>query len=75
MGKDSKSRILLVDDHPVLRMGIAELINSEGTLEVCGEATNLAEAYQMVLKLKPDLEDATRRWLAFSQTAGTAAQP
>ena len=55
MGKDSKSRILLVDDHPVLRMGIAELINSEGTLEVCGEATNLAEAYQMVLKLKPDL--------------------
>jgi DNA-binding NarL/FixJ family response regulator len=51
----AKARILLVDDHPVLRLGIAELINSEGTLEVCGEAACLADAYQMVAKLKPDL--------------------
>lgn len=51
----AKARILLVDDHPVLRMGIAELINSESTLEVCGEAASLAEACQMVAKLKPDL--------------------
>lgn len=50
-----KSRILLVDDHPVLRLGIGELINSDGSLTLCGEATNLADAYQMVGKLKPDL--------------------
>lgn len=55
MATSQKARILLVDDHPVLRLGIAELINSEGSLEVCGEATNLADAYQAVAKLKPDL--------------------
>ncbi len=50
-----KARILLVDDHPVLRLGVSEVINSDGTLEVCGEATNLADAYQMVSRLKPNL--------------------
>lgn len=55
MTKGDKSRILLVDDHPVLRLGVAELINSDGALEVCGQATNLADAYQIVAKTKPDL--------------------
>lgn len=55
MVASQKARILVVDDHPLLRRGVVELINSEGMLEVCGEATNLADAYQMVAKLKPDL--------------------
>ncbi|MFT3784679.1 MAG: response regulator transcription factor [Tepidisphaeraceae bacterium] len=50
-----KARILLVDDHPVLRRGVAELINAEPIYEVCGEAANLADAYSLVNKLKPDL--------------------
>ena len=55
MNGSHKSRVLLVDDHPILRRGVAELINGELALEVCGEAATLAEAYSMVTKLKPDL--------------------
>ena len=50
-----KTKVLLVDDHPILRRGISEVINSEYDLEVCGEASTLAEAYAAVNKLKPDL--------------------
>ena len=50
-----KARILLVDDHPVLRRGVAELINGEAIYEVCGEVGTLAEAYAAVSKLKPEM--------------------
>lgn len=50
-----KARILLVDDHPVLRRGVAELINGESNLEVCGEAASLGEACNEVARSKPDL--------------------
>jgi DNA-binding NarL/FixJ family response regulator len=51
----SKSRILLVDDHALMRRGVAELINAESDLEVCGEAATLGDAYALVAKLKPEL--------------------
>ena len=54
-GKTSKARILLVDDHPMLRRGVAELINGEAIYEVCGEVGTLAEAYAAVTKLKPEM--------------------
>lgn len=50
-----KKRILIVDDHPVMRMGLQQLINSKANLEVCGEAGSAKEAMQQVAKLKPDL--------------------
>lgn len=50
-----KARILLVDDHPVLRRGVAELINGEAIYEVCGEVGTLHEAYSAVGTLKPEL--------------------
>lgn len=50
-----KLRILLVDDHPILRKGIAEVISSETDLEVCGESGTLHEAYDAVSKSKPNL--------------------
>jgi DNA-binding NarL/FixJ family response regulator len=53
--KKPRNRVLLVDDHPVLRQGIAELVNSEGNLEVCGEAGNMQDAFTLAGKLKPDL--------------------
>jgi DNA-binding NarL/FixJ family response regulator len=53
--KKSKARILLVDDHPVLRRGIADLVNGEDGLEVCGEAATMQDAVALVGKLKPDL--------------------
>ncbi len=48
-------RILLVDDHPIVRHGLTQLINTEADLEVCGEASDVVEAIQAVAELKPDL--------------------
>lgn len=50
-----KKRILLIDDHPVMRHGLAQLVRSESDLDVCGEAGNAADGLQAVGKLKPDL--------------------
>ena len=54
-GKDSRKRILLVDDHAVVRYGMAHLINRESDLVVCGEQEDAAHALTAVGKLKPDL--------------------
>jgi DNA-binding NarL/FixJ family response regulator len=50
-----KKRILLVDDHPLIREGLTQWINRAGDLEVCGEAESAAQAMSRVEKLKPDL--------------------
>ena len=51
----TKCRVLLVDDHPMTREGLAAIINRQPELEVCGEASNPAEAMSRLSKLKPDL--------------------
>jgi len=51
----TKRRILLVDDHPMTREGLAANINRQTDLEVCGEANNPAEAMAALAKLTPDL--------------------
>jgi len=48
-------RIFLVDDHPLVRMGIAELLAHEPDLEICGEASDSPEALQKIVALTPDL--------------------
>ena len=48
-------RIVIVDDHPLFRKGLQELIHSDGTFAVCGEAGNAAEAMEVIRKLNPDL--------------------
>ena len=50
-----KTRILLVDDHPLVRRALADLIDEESDLEVCGEAGNLAEASEHLRGTCPDL--------------------
>lgn len=50
-----KRRILIVDDHPLLRQGVAGLIDREPDLHVCGEAPSAAEALQVIKSLCPDL--------------------
>ena len=50
-----KKRILLVDDHPIMRHGLAQLVRAESDLDVCGEAGSAAEGLKAVEKLKPDL--------------------
>lgn len=48
-------RILLVDDHPIMRHGLAQLIRTEGGLDVCGDAGSAAEGIEAVGRCKPDL--------------------
>src|SRR5256714_8414794 len=53
--KDNRIRVLLVDDHAVVRFGIGQLINRERDLVVCGEEEDAANALTAIDKLKPDL--------------------
>jgi DNA-binding NarL/FixJ family response regulator len=53
--KKSKSRILLVDDHPIVRQGLTELINQQVDLMVCGAAEDELSARSMVASTQPDL--------------------
>jgi DNA-binding NarL/FixJ family response regulator len=48
-------RILVVDDHPLMREGVAQWIQRAPDLEVCGHAESAAEALALAGKLKPDL--------------------
>jgi DNA-binding NarL/FixJ family response regulator len=50
-----RRRILLVDDHPFMRAGLAQLIDRQPDMVVCGEAGNPSEAIQAIAKNKPDL--------------------
>ncbi len=50
-----RRRILLVDDHPVVRDGLAQLINRSGDLTVCREAGDAAEALHALEEALPDL--------------------
>jgi DNA-binding NarL/FixJ family response regulator len=48
-------RIVIVDDHPLFRKGLEQLIHSDGTFAVCGEAGSATEAMDVIRKLDPDL--------------------
>jgi len=52
---DNRKRILLVDDHAVVRFGIAQLINRQTDLVVCGEQEDARKALDAIVQLKPDL--------------------
>jgi len=51
----NKSNILIVDDHPIVRQGLAELVNQEADLAVCGQAEDAHQAMKTVKELKPDM--------------------
>lgn len=48
-------RVLLVDDHPVVRSGLAGLLDAEGDIEVVGEAGHGREAVGLAVRLQPDV--------------------
>ncbi len=54
-GRAGPVRILLVDDHEVVRIGLRQLVDSHSDLRVCGEATTVAEARAAIDVLKPDV--------------------
>lgn len=48
-------KILIIDDHPVSRDGLSIRIERESDLEVCGEASDIADALRLVSEQNPDL--------------------
>jgi DNA-binding NarL/FixJ family response regulator len=50
----AQHRVMIVDDHPVVRQGIKLMINAEPDLTICGEAENEQQARRLVRELKPD---------------------
>ena len=48
-------RVMLVDDHEIVRIGIADLIRTTDDLEVAGEASGVAEALARVPEVNPDV--------------------
>lgn len=51
----NKSRIVIVDDHPIVREGLSDLINKEDDLAVCGEAEDGQGAMAVIRELEPDI--------------------
>ncbi len=47
--------VLIVDDHPIVRQGLSQLINAEDDLEVCGNAATVEEALQSLSESYPDV--------------------
>jgi DNA-binding NarL/FixJ family response regulator len=50
-----RRRILILDDHPIVRRGLAQLIRQEPDLDVCAEAGTAPETMRAIVDTKPDL--------------------
>ena len=51
----TQTKILIVDDHPMMREGLRSMINRQPDMRVCGEAENAAQAMSAVQQFAPDL--------------------
>jgi DNA-binding NarL/FixJ family response regulator len=52
---EKKERVVIVDDHPLFRERLSELINHELDMEVCGEAEDAQQAIELIRNSSPDL--------------------
>src|SRR5262249_12799002 len=50
-----KTRILVLEEHPLLRHGLSDYLNSQPDMVVCGEADNIRDARHKIQECKPDL--------------------
>jgi len=50
-----QTQVLIVEDHPIFRMGLKELINLEPDMTVCGEAEDVSSAQKLIRQREPDL--------------------
>ncbi|MBL9139960.1 MAG: response regulator transcription factor [Verrucomicrobiales bacterium] len=55
MNPPRKIRILIVDDHPMVRVGLRTMLERFTTIEVVGEASNVAEAVALTGQVQPDI--------------------
>jgi DNA-binding NarL/FixJ family response regulator len=55
MSLEAKRKVVIVDDHPIVRQGLAQLISQESDLEVVGEADDAQSAMEAFQKLAPDV--------------------
>lgn len=55
MSAETKIRVLCVDDHPLMRVGIVAVIRHESDMEVAGEASTGREAIHLFQELRPDV--------------------
>jgi DNA-binding NarL/FixJ family response regulator len=53
--KPTRRRVLIVDDHPIVRQGLKRMIETEPDMEVCGEAATEAQARRAIRELAPDI--------------------
>lgn len=53
--RKKRSRILIVDDHPLIREGVAAMIGRQSDMEVCGEASDVNGSIAQITSLQPDL--------------------
>ena len=51
----NKTKVLIIDDHAILRMGLASLLNAKKDIEVIGDAANGKTGIQKAIKLRPDV--------------------
>lgn len=54
-GKPAKKSVLVVDDHPLMRQGLALLINQQQDMQVCGEAQEAQAAMHAIAQRRPDI--------------------
>lgn len=52
---ETRRRVLIVDDHPIVRQGLRRMIDPEPDLVVCGEAQGESEAREAIRRLAPDI--------------------
>lgn len=55
MSKPEKIRVLVVDDHPIMRLGVAAIINAQPDMQVVGQAGTGQEAIDLFAQHKPDV--------------------
>ena len=55
MSSLARKKVFIVDDHPIVRLGLGQVINRQSDLELCGEAGDMAEAMRLIEATRPDI--------------------